>query len=190
MAEPIGRIVRLQVQVEPVKHKGVGYDPAPIAAVERAAVGPDGMVGRAAEGWLVDAHHRAHPNGHGGGRRALSIGFTGHYEAMAERFGDVPVGIAGENIIVEGPPLRLGDLGGGVEVATAAGVVRFLAPRVAAPCREFTCFLRGYPELLPREELEDDLAFLEDGTRGYILEVSHLAGPVEIAVGDLVSVIA
>src|SRR3989304_6150768 len=99
----IGAIVRLQVQRDPLKERGVGYDPTGILAVEEAAIGPLGIVGRHEGTWVLDTHHAAHPRSQAGGRRALSIGFTGHYDRMAKRFGVAPLGCAGENLIVEIP---------------------------------------------------------------------------------------
>lgn len=189
MGDTIGVIARLQVQAIPVKRNRIGYDPGPILEVERAAIGPSGMVGWRGNAWVIDAHHEAHPASRGGGSRALSVGFTGHYRAMADHFGSAPVGIAGENIIIDSPGLRLGGLGVGLVIGSAAGNVELRSPRVAAPCVEFTCFLRNDEELLPREDVADDMAFLDHGTRGYILDVSHLDHPVVLAVGDEVSLI-
>jgi MOSC domain-containing protein YiiM len=180
----LGTIVRLQVQREPLKTKGVEYDPAPILAVERASVDPLGMVGWTESGWVLDAHHSAHPRARGGGNRALSIGFTGHYDRMAERFGSAPVGVAGENIIVEnGGRLFEKDLRGTLVIRGANGDVEMTGARVAAPCREFTSFLLGLDQVPDRAVLAEDLEFLEQGTRGFILDVSGLEGPALIDVG-------
>jgi MOSC domain-containing protein YiiM len=183
----IGEIVRLQVQRIPIKAKGEGYDPAGIQEVERAAVDAWGMVGWRDDAWIVDVHHKAHPAGRGGGRRPLSIGFTAHYDAMAERFETVPLGVAGENIIVDGPALTLEDLGEGLVIIGADGTELLLErPRVAAPCLEFTSFMLGLDHVAPLEEIEDPLNDLHDGRRGFIVAADHASGPVEIVVGDRV----
>src|SRR2546427_7892671 len=61
----LGRIVRLQIQRSSLKtgeKPRRAYDPAPLLAVDRVALGPDGVLGEDAGGaWLVDVHHRAHP---------------------------------------------------------------------------------------------------------------------------------
>ena len=98
---PLGRIVLLQVQRSILKHKGIGYDPSPLLPVDEAAIGPQGITGLHDGGHVMDVNHAAHPAGRGGGRRTLSIGFTGHYQRMAARFGEMPLGIGGENVIVE-----------------------------------------------------------------------------------------
>lgn len=182
MVERLGRIVRLQVQAEPLKWTGV-YDPVPLMAVDRATIATEGMLGWVAPGWIVDAHHASHPASRAGGRRALSIGLTGHYESMNQRFGGVAFGIGGENIIVEGPPLRLPEIAGGFTIRRPDGSeIELTEPRVAAPCREFTSYLLRSDEVLPREQLSDELAFLEDGTRGHIVALD--SEPVLIEVGD------
>jgi len=187
-ARLLGPIVRIQVQRNPVKSEGKGYDPGPILAVEEAVIGPPGLIGRHDHAWLVDAHHATHPASRGGGRRALSIGFSEHYARMAERFRSAPLGCAGENLIVETDRrVILADLGS-VVVRTAEGEVPLGGARVAAPCREFTSFLLGRPDVALREEIADDLAFLEDGMRGYILDLKPLEGAHRIRVGDVVVV--
>src|SRR5438128_5851712 len=61
----LGRIVRLQIQRASLKtgEKPTRvYDPTPLLAVDRLALGPDGALGEGTDGsWLVDVHHRAHP---------------------------------------------------------------------------------------------------------------------------------
>ena len=190
--ELIGPIVRLQVQTVPIKVRGVGYLPDKILSVNSAAVDAWGMVGRHrnsahADLWVVDAHHKSHPASRAGGRRPLSIGFTGHYDLMAERFGDAPIGIAGENIVVDGAPLSLAELGDGLVVETASGELLALdRPRVAAPCVEFTSFMLGLDEVAPLADIEAPLADLHDGRRGFIVAADHASSPIEISVGDKV----
>ena len=185
----LGTIIRLQVQRDPLKEKGVSYRPNAILAVEEASLDLQGMVGRHDDAWVVDAHHSAHPRARGGGRRALSIGFTGHYELMAERFGAAALGCAGENIIVETPGrITEADLAGDVVIRTADGEVIVTGARVAAPCAEFTSWIKGLDHVLPQQDQAEDIAFLDDGTRGFILDVAHLERPVTIRVGDRVVV--
>ncbi len=182
----IGEVVRLQIQQEPLKASGA-YQPRHLLSVERAMVGPEGMLGHGGDAWVVDAHHAAHPRARGGGNRALSVGFTGHYAAMNDRFGSVAYGVAGENVIVAGPPLRMGDLSGVLLVRRPDGEEYELrTPRPAAPCREFTSYLLRSLHVLDRSELQDEFEFLDEGTRGYIVDVSHLGELHEIALGDTV----
>ena len=182
MAEPIGTIVRMQVQAEPLKATGV-YDPTYLVTVDEAFISSEGMLGWDGAGWVVDAHHAAHPRSRGGGRRALSIGLTGHYRDMSGRFAAATVGIGGENIIIDGPALRLPEIANGFLIRRPDGI-ELLAPRPAAPCVEFTSYLLGSDEVLPRGELVEDMAFLSEGTRGQIVDVDHLTTPVLLGVGD------
>jgi len=181
----LGPIVRLQVQRDPLKTKGSGYDPAGILALEVAAIGPLGIVGRLQDRWVLDAHHAAHPHSRAGGRRALSIGFTGHYDRMAQRFGEAPLGCAGENLIVATPNrLEASDLSGTLVVRGADGDVELRRARVAAPCAEFTSWIKRLDTVLPAVDQPDDIAFLDDGMRGYILDVAHLPHPMTVRLGD------
>jgi len=185
--ELIGEIVRIQIQRIPIKVKEVSYDPTGIAGVPKASVDAWGMVGWYGDVWAIDAHHKAHPARRGGGRRPLSIGFTGHYALMAERFGNAPIGIAGENIIVDGPAFSLDDLGPGLVVVTSHGAEVLLErPRVAAPCLEFTSFMLGLDSVAPREEIAEPLADLHDGRRGFIVSADSASRSVEISLGDQV----
>jgi hypothetical protein len=184
--EVVGKIVRLQIQRVPIKVKGVGYLAQEILPIERAAVDAWGMLGWHNDAWVVDAHNKAHPSRRGGGKRPLSVGFTGHYAAMAERFGDAPVGIAGENIIVDGPPLWLADLRDGLIVDAADGELLLEGPRVAAPCAEFASFMLGMDDVAPVSDIEDALADLHDGRRGFIVAANHASRPVELTLGDKV----
>lgn len=188
MSELLGRIVTLQIQVEPLKATG-RYEPGYLVAADKALIGAAGMLIRGTSGWLIDAHHQAHPRARGGGNRALSIGFTGHYEAMAERFGSVPVGIAGENIVVDGPAVRMTGIGGGLLIRRSDGVeIGLDAPRPTAPCLPFTSFLLGSADVLQREAIKPELAFLSDGTRGFLISASPVDRYEEITVGDEVFV--
>lgn len=185
--EEIGPIVRLQVQKVPIKRRGEGYVPEGLLVIDRAAVDAWGMVGWSGGSWVIDAHHTAHPSRRGGGRRQLSLGFTGHYVEMERRFGRAPIGIAGENVIVDGPPLTLPELGDGVVIVTADGTELALErPRVAAPCVEFTSFMLGLDHVAPLVDIEGPLADLHDGRRGFIVAADHARDAVQIAVGDRV----
>lgn len=181
----LGPIVLLQVQRTPLKVPGGPYDPWPLLAVGEAAIGPEGMAGFHDGAWVLDAHHAAHPARRGGAGRAVSIGFTGHYRLMAERFGSVPVGIGGENLIVEAPGrLYLRDLLGTVLVRTAAGNLALEGAKVAAPCLPFTSFLLGLDRVAERPAVAEPLEFLSDGMRGFVLGAPPGSAPVIIRPGD------
>ena len=186
----IGRLVRLQIQRGSLKtgeKPDRRYDPAPLLAVDRLWVTPDGVLGRGPgphDEWVVDVHHRAHPatkNDDGG--HGVSVGFTGHYQLMRDRFGErIVVGCAGENLIAETDRvLRLDDVAAGLVVLGEDDVerVRLRVLQVAHPCRPFTGWALG--ARVEPDVLKQGLQFLDDGTRGYYLQAE---GTGEVVLGD------
>src|SRR6266850_297415 len=108
----------------------------PLLSVPALNVTPEGALGASpdeAGTWIVDVHHRAHPHTKNeDGQHGISLGFTSHYDAMRQHFGDkLEVGCAGENIIAT-TDRRCGDdelAGGGAILApdgTERGGVRSL----------------------------------------------------------------
>jgi GrpB-like predicted nucleotidyltransferase (UPF0157 family) len=104
--ELLGRVVRLQVQREKIKtgeKADERYTPyehlLPVAALR---IDSGGVTGITESGEHVpDVHHRDHPRSRFRGENGVSLGFTGHYAAMRERFGSHLVdGIAAESILV------------------------------------------------------------------------------------------
>jgi hypothetical protein len=181
----LGPIVLLQVQRRPVKAPGGLYDPAVLLPVPEAWVGPEGVAGLHDGAWVLDAHHAAHPARRGGAGRAVSLGFTGHYRLMEERFGAAPLGVGGENLVVaaEGRIFRE-DLLGTVIIRGAEGELALAGAQVAAPCRHFTSFLLGLDRVAERSEIAEDLEFLGEGLRGFVLGAEPDASPVIIRPGD------
>src|SRR4029077_3830389 len=102
----LGRIVRLQIQRSSLKtgEKPTRiYDPARLLTVGHLAIGPEGVLGQSTDGaWIVDVHHRAHPQTKNeDGAHGVSLGFTSHYAAMRDRFRQrIPVGLAGGELCV------------------------------------------------------------------------------------------
>lgn len=178
----VGPIVRLQVQRAPLTTTGT-YLLGPLLEVSRLSITSNGAFGMVDGEWLMDVHHREHPDTRNRrGRNPLSIGLTAHYRRMAERFGPTDPGLAGENLVVECPdPLGLSDLEGGLAIRTAAGEEMPLGGiRVCEPCVPFTRFVSGRGEA-DREDLE----FLRHGTRGFLVAPDSLPRAVEVAIGDV-----
>jgi hypothetical protein len=184
----IGRIAALQIQRSSLKtgeKPDRVYDPAPLLSVPRLAITPDGALGEAADGsWVIDIHHRAHPaTKNADGQHGLSVGFTGHYAAMRERFGGrIRAGCAGENIIAESAQRwSFDDVSRGFAVLSTAGdeVARLRVLQVAHPCRPFTGWALG--RRVDPEHLKESLQFLDEGMRGFYC-VAEGAGI--ITVGD------
>jgi hypothetical protein len=184
---PLGRIVRLQIQRSSLKlgeKPNRWYDPAPLLAVDRLTLTPDGATITGADGVeVLDVHHAQHPaTRNSGGVNDLSVGFTGHYAAMRGRFGShLADGLAGENILVERPGFTsLAEVAGGLAVRRAAGGwVRLGEVRVAAPCVEFS---RYSSRSADAETVKATLQFLDAGVRGFYC--TYAAAPATLAVGD------
>jgi hypothetical protein len=165
------------------------YDPAPLLSSERALLTPDGVLAAADGGWVIDVHHASHPQRPRGSARAtVSVGFTSHYRTMWSHFAERPVGVAGENIILETDRVwALDDLAEGLVIAATGGDIRLVGFGIAEPCIPFTRFLSGRPDA-DAVDLQDDLAFLHYGIRGFVAAMEYLNSPVEVRVGDEVRI--
>jgi hypothetical protein len=182
----IGEIALLQVHGDEVKlrHR---YDPTPLIQVDEASVDVNGMLGWTGSAWVVDVHHMAWPNP--GPRRPLSIGFTSHYDKMRDRYWDIALGAAAENVIVATDRvLELGDLGERIIVRGEDREVVLLPVKVAKPCLQFTSYMLELNEVGEYERLRGDLDFLGAGTRGFIVTMDEEVAPTRLRVGDEVFV--
>jgi hypothetical protein len=190
---PVGRIVRLQVQTGHLKRGEQPrrwYDPAPITEVVMLRLEGGGVTGVGADGAIHhDVHHRDHPIARHRGDNGVSVGFTSHYGAMRERFGDhLPDGVAGENILVESDELHTVDsLGGTLVIETPGGIARLEEVIVAAPCVEFTRFCMQWPrDARPDRTVTEALQFLDDGMRAFYATTDLAASTArELRVGDM-----
>jgi MOSC domain-containing protein len=189
----VGTVARLQIQRGSLKRGEKPtrlYDPAPLLAVPTLNVTPDGALGGSPDGmWIVDVHHRAHPSTKNeDGLHGISLGFTSHYAAMRDHFGDrVEVGCAGENIIATSDRrFTYEELAGGVAILAPDGAerVRLKVLQVAHPCRPFTGWALG--KQVEPEELKRHLQFLDNGMRGFYC-VGEGTGTV--SVGDSVAIL-
>jgi hypothetical protein len=144
---------------------------------------PDGVLGAGEAGaWIVDVHHRAHPlTKNEDGLHGVSVGFTSHYAAIRDRFGDrIVIGCAGENIIVAADRrFTYDDLGAGLAIVAAEGPerVRLKVLQVAHPCRPFTGWALG--RRVEPDVLKSHLQFLDGGMRGFYC-VGEGSGTVEV----------
>lgn len=150
--QPIGRIVRLQVQTASLKHGDrprSWYDPAPITVVPRLMLDAHGVRGVLDDGTILeDVHNETHDASKFRGENGISIGFTSHYRSMRERFGDhLTDGIAGENILIacDANQSLESMIGPRLHVSTGDGTVELIEVEVATPCVEFSKFCLGYP---------------------------------------------
>jgi hypothetical protein len=184
----IGTIVRLQIQESSLKvgSKPRRYDPAPLRSVPAMSVSPGGVVGLAENGdTVVDVHHHDHSSSKNrGGENGISLGFTAHYLAMRQRFGQhLCDGIAGENILIEvDRQFPVEGLAGGVVIEGPGG--RRLELRsviVAAPCVEFARYALKFPHAArPDATVTEALRFLDAGMRGFYATYTGEPAVVEI----------
>lgn len=190
--ELLGPVVRLQVQTASLKRgqrPRSWYDPAPIRIVPELRLDSGGVTGWDG-GPIADVHHRDHPQTKFRGENGASIGFTGHYDRMRQRFGPhLQDGIAGENILVDArrefPEVAVE---GGIVVIGAAGEIELVAVQHAPPCAEFSKFCAGYASDQPADAtITETLRFLNQGMRGFYLTLAMESPlPAIIALGDLV----
>ena len=182
----LGEIALLQVHSQQLV-PGDEFDPEPLLRVDEASVTSAGMLGWTGASWVVDVHHTAWPGR--GARRPLSVGFTSHYDKMRRRYGEVPLGVAGENIVIRADRVvQLDDLGNRIIVRGNDGEAVLLPVKVAKPCLQFTSYMLGLAELGSYEELKEDLEFLGAGTRGFIVAMDESTEPTRLRVGDQVFV--
>ncbi len=190
----LGEIVKLQVQVESLKVGETNrrrYDPAGLREVAALVLSGDGVEGVTSGGTtLDDVHNLTHPATKSRrGSNGISIGFTSHYRAMRERFGEHVVdGIAGENILVrvDDPDALFteGELARGVVIQTVGGeTVRLADVIVAAPCVEFSRFALQFPDdARPDRTVTAAVQFLDAGMRGFYSR--YQGTTARIAIGD------
>jgi len=187
----LGPIRLLQIQRERLV-RGVRpertYHVEPLITVESMVLSPQGPLAKIDGGWVVAVHHAAHPaNPIPSLDRMLSIGFTSHYTAMADRFGLATLGVAGENVIVDtGSIVTQEDLDGGLVIERPDGArIELKGAAAAEPCVPFTRFMLQDPEA-DLEIVKPNRDFLRRGMRGFVLGTAGLTESVEISLGDLV----
>jgi hypothetical protein len=193
----IGEIVRLQVQRESLKPELSDderpelrvrryFDPKPIIAADALHVADDLVTVDGDPNPVVDVHCVSHPRSRNRGNgNMLSVGFTGHYDKMRDRFGEhLTDGIAGENILVNNrSTFAIEDLEAGLRIETGDGqVLDFLPVTVAAPCVEFSRFCLG-DLTAPPLAVKETLQFLDGGTRAFYAYIAS-GLPVTLRTGD------
>lgn len=142
---------------------------------------------------VLDIHHISHPDKAYGNDDLISIGFTSHYAAMRERFGEHMIdGTAGENIIIEyDEEVWMDNIGQqiGIESAKTGQVTLLDLVSFSTPCNEFSHFAaNSQDKRLPRKELKSTLQFLNKGRRGFLLLLSNSQRSAIVRPGDRVFV--
>ncbi len=183
----VGEIRLLQMQLYVMTGTGQ-YDLRALVTADRLRLTPDGVLGLSDDAWIVDRHHRHHPDArHWHTSETLSFGFTSHYDHMWSVFRKTPLGRAGENVVVETEEmLTIDDMAGGLMIETEQGPIEFSPPEILEPCVEFTRFMTDRNDADARE-LKPWREKLRNGVRGYVVGIVG-PDPVEIAPGDRLSV--
>ena len=130
-------------------------------------------------------HNHDHPSSKNrGGENGISLGFTAHYLAMRQRFGQhLADGIAGENILIQADrQFPLEALANGVVVEGTGGRRLELRPIiVAAPCVEASRYALRFPDgARPDATVTEALRFLDAGMRGFYATYTGEPAVVEI----------
>ena len=101
----VGEIKLLQMQLYAMTGAGA-YDLEALIEADTLRLTPDGFYGLSGRSWIMDRHHRDHPDSrYWHASEVLSFGFTSHYDHMWDLFRTTSLGIAGENIIVDAPSM-------------------------------------------------------------------------------------
>jgi hypothetical protein len=171
---------------------GYIYDVSRRVEVDRLSITTRGIEATTPDGeYVLDIHHLDHPDKAYDDDDLVCIGFTSHYEAMRNRFGEHMVdGAAGENIIIDyDQEVWAQDLGQQIACESAKTGQLTLLDMVsyAAPCEEFSHFATdSQNDRLPAEELKAVLQFLNHGRRGFLLVLHEGQQTRTIEPGDKV----
>ena len=194
----LGRVKLVQVQPNGLIIKtptGYFYDVSRRLEVDQLKITSLGIEATTAEGeHVLDIHHISHPDKAYDDDDLVCIGFTSHYEAMRDRFGEhMADGTAGENIIIDcDDDVWPEDLGSGIAIENPnTGQLAILAlVSIAAPCDEFGHFVnQSQDERLPADKLKTTLQFLGNGRRGFLLVLEEGQEEAEVQRGDRVFVV-
>jgi len=191
----LGRVKLVQVQPSGLiieTPSGYYYDVSRRVEVEKLLITSLGIEATTAKGeHVLDIHHINHPEKEYDNDDLVCIGFTSHYEAMRDRFGQhLEDGTAGENIIIEyDQEVWKDDLGQQIAIEDVETGNKTLLDVLsyAAPCEEFSHFAaNSQHEKLPAAELKKALQFLNNGRRGFLLVLSDGQEVGTVQAGDRV----
>lgn len=187
----IGTIKFVQIQRSQLKTGEAPrrvYSPAPLLTVAQLRLTPDGIIGLTDDGQeLIDVHNANHPDTRNKGANSISLGFTGHYGLMQQRFGDhLCEGCAGENIIIDSSQVWTSeDLGDTLIIQRKDSGEQITLKEVfaAPPCDGFSRFALNNLDATGAQ-VRETLLFLSEGVRGFYATLDGESGI--IAAGDTV----
>ena len=191
----IGHVAKVQIQSHSLKQvsaQGKYYDVSGLHGMQAIEVSNAGVIGLSADQRRIDVHHPDHPQSRNrAGRNAFSVGFSGNYDELRERFGShLDDGIAGENLVIAcTQAYTLDDLAPGLAIDTEASRVVLAIGQFIEPCEEFSHYANRSTNPLPAAELKDTLQFLRNGRRGFFASLS-LDEIITIRPGDTVQLLS
>jgi hypothetical protein len=197
--QELGTVKLVQVQPNGLIVKtpsGYTYDASRLVRVARLRITQLGIEATTPNGeYVLDIHHIKHPKKAYDNNDLVSIGFTAHYQAMRDRFGEHMVdGIAGENIIIDYEhEVWPEDLGEQliIEEGETGRKVQYDVVQFAPPCEEFSHFAADSQDRrLPPAKLKSTLQFLGNGRRGYLLVLSPSQEAASVQPGDRVFIVS
>lgn len=172
--ERVGSVALTQIHVGDLVH-GNWYDVNRLLRVDALWLTARGVVGMQDGQAILDSHHRDHPERHRWNPgRMLSMGFEGHYARIAQHFGEVPLGIGGENVVVDGPDVYAEADLSAVRIVGESGGVELMGAAVAKPCLQFTGHLLDDPDA-DQATLLAHRKLLDHGIRGFVFDISDLS---------------
>ena len=168
-----GSVVKMQVARRRIRN-GPRYDPSPLREVSRLRLSAEGVIGYDGESWVLDSHHRAHPERtRFQPHRVLLIGFEPNYRKLWEEFRPIDLGGAGEALIFSADRLVTpGEAAAGMLIAGGGETIELSGPESAVACAAFTRYMTQSPDLpgeLAEEELEAPRRRLSQGLRGFVV---------------------
>lgn len=182
----LGTIIKCQVSAQGLI-QDKRYIDADIVDASELHLGTDGVVGWCDGRAVLNHHHRLNPRmAKWKPKRLLSVGFTGHYAAMADRFGGAEIGCAAENMIVECERIVTEDeLAGGLRIQSAEddSTIDLEPAAVAKPCVPFTKYLLNDQDASD-ETVVPHRAFLDNGIRGFVLGLNDQTDVAVVRPGD------
>jgi len=190
---PLGTVSLVQLQPSGLiieTPAGYFYDVSRRVEVDQLLITTKGIEATTPDGnHVLDIHHLDHPDKAYDDDDLVSIGFTSHYQAMRERFGEHMVdGSAGENIIIEfAEEVWTDDIGKHLAIkSSVTGQITMLDfVSFAPPCDEFSHFVAQSQEnRLPAKELKSILQFLNNGRRGFLLVLREGQDTAIVQPGD------
>lgn len=183
----IGTITKLQIALSKIRRDPI-YDPDPLREVSRIRLTAEGVLGHDGTAWMLDSHHHSYPDRrpvpH---HRVLLIGFEGNNRLVWEEYRPIPMGIAGENLIISSEEvITADDVEEGVRIKNERDEVVLPEVLPAEACVPFTRWVLNQPDL-HAQDVAGPRHHLSQGLRGFFIPYDR-PQPYDAQVGDEVAI--